>query len=162
MLISGAVTSTAQEVTAPALKAAFIFQLPKFTEWPDAAMAGGVPFSFCVLGDSGVADALERMVKGRNYSGRPIVLTRPGPGATVQGCHALYIAQGTPRADAILAEVRDRPVLTISDMEGFSRLGGVTQLYFEGGQLRLFIDPAATRRARLRFSAQLLNLSKKP
>ena len=162
LLAIGAATSTAQEVTAPALKAAFVYQLPKFTEWPAGSIPQGASFSLCVLGDAGLADAFERMIKGRDYNGRAIVLARLGAGAPVHGCHALYVAQGTPRVESILAEVRERPVLTISDMEGFTKLGGITQLYFDNGKLRLFIDTAAANRARLKFSSRLLSLSKEP
>jgi hypothetical protein len=156
------ITSTAQEVTAPALKAAFVFQLPKFTEWPAAAIAPGNPFSLCVLGDAVVAEAFERIVKGRDYGGRRIVVSRLAPAATALGCHALYIAEGSIRVDAVLGEVRDRPVLTISDMEGFTKLGGITQLYFDRGQLRLFIDVTAANRAGLKMSSRLLKLSREP
>jgi hypothetical protein len=156
------IASTAQDVTAPALKAAFVYHLPNFTEWPPAAIAPGTPFSLCVLGEAAVSEAFERMVKGRNYGGRRIVVSRLAPGATALSCHALYIAPGAIRVDAVLAEVRDRPVLTISDIDGFTKLGGITQLYFDGGQLRLFIDTAAATRAGLKISARLLKLSKEP
>ena len=162
VLLMCGITSTAQEVTAPALKAAFVYHLPKFTEWPPTAIAPGSPFSLCVLGEATVAEAFERMVKGRDYGGRRIVVSRLAPGATALGCHALYVAQGATRVESVLAEVRERPVLTISDIDGFTKLGGITQLYFDGGQLRLFIDTAAANRAGLKISSRLLQLSKEP
>jgi hypothetical protein len=162
LLLVCQVTSAGQDVTAPALKAAFIYQLPKFTEWPAGAIAPGIPFSICVLGDPNVADAFERMMRGRDYGGRRIALSRLGSGGPTNGCHTLYVAEGTSRVAAILAEVRERPVLTISDMEGFTELGGITQLYFDAGQLRLFIDAAAAHRAQLKISSRLMLLSKRP
>jgi hypothetical protein len=162
MLLVCSMAPAAQDVTAPSLKAAFVYHLPNFTEWPAGTLAPGSPFSLCVLGDAAVADAFERMVKGRTYGGRRIVLSRLAPGAPTQGCQALYVGRGAPRVEAVLAEVRERPVLTISDIEGFTKLGGITQLYFDGGQLRLFIDVAAANRARLKFSSRLLSLSKEP
>jgi hypothetical protein len=160
-LISG-LPATAQEVSAPALKAAFVYQLPKFTEWPTGAIAAGSSFSLCTIGDDSMAEAFERIMKGQDYGGHRIAVVRLAAGAPVQGCHVLYVAQGTPKAEAVLAEVRERPILTISDIEGFSKLGGITQLYFDGGQLRLYIDVAAATRAKLKFSSRLLSLSKKP
>ena len=162
LLLACRATSAGQDVTAPALKAAFIYQLPKFTEWPANAIPPGSPFSVCVLGDSGVADAFERMGRGRDYSGHRIVVSRPGPNEPMRGCHALYVGQGATQVEAILAALRERPVLTISDTEGFSKLGGITQLYFDAGQLRLFIDPDAAHRARLKISSRLMQLSKRP
>jgi hypothetical protein len=156
------ITSNAQDVTGPALKAAFVYQLPKFTEWPPPAIAPGSPFSLCVLGEAVVSEAFERMVKGRDYGGRRIAVSRLAPGATALGCHALYVAQGATGVQSVLAEVRERPVLTISDIDGFTKLGGITQLYFDSGQLRLFIDTAAANRAGLKISSRLLKLSKEP
>jgi hypothetical protein len=65
-----AVAALAQEVTAPALKAAFIYNFVKFTEWP-VVLPASEPFVICVIGDAAVGDALERAVKGRDLSGRP-------------------------------------------------------------------------------------------
>ena len=64
--------AVAQDVTAPALKAAFIYNFAKFTEWP-VALPASEPFVICVLGDAAVGDALERVVKGREFAGRRMV-----------------------------------------------------------------------------------------
>ena len=52
---------SAQDVTEPALKAAFIYNFAKFTEWP--AAPAQEPFVLCVLGDAAVGDALVQAVK---------------------------------------------------------------------------------------------------
>ena len=62
--------AVAQDVTEPALKAAFIYNFAKFTEWPGDS-AGREPFVICVLGDAAVGDALERAVKGRRLARPP-------------------------------------------------------------------------------------------
>src|SRR5688572_1000977 len=43
----------AQDVTAPALKAAYIYNFVKFTQWPVVAPASA-PFVICVIGDPAV------------------------------------------------------------------------------------------------------------
>ena len=52
------------------------------------------------------------------------------------------------------------PVLTISDIEGFTEFGGTAQLFFEYGQLRFRVQMASAMRARLLISSKLLILAK--
>jgi hypothetical protein len=162
IVLASAGTAVAQDVTAAALKAAFVYQMPKFIEWPAGAIAAAGPFSVCVLGDPPTTEAFERVMKGLKYEGRPINVSRVSSAALVQGCHALYVAPGTPQVSSILADLREHPVLTVSDVEGFTKLGGVAQLYYESGKLRMFINLPAAQRAKLRFSSHLLRLSKEP
>ena len=61
--------AAAQDVTEPALKAAFIFNFAKFTEWPAEVMTTGEPLVLCVLGDAAIGEALERAVKNRTLLG---------------------------------------------------------------------------------------------
>jgi hypothetical protein len=61
--------ASAQEVTEAALKAAFVYNFAKFTEWPADAMPASSPIMMCVHGDPAVADALARAVKGRVIAG---------------------------------------------------------------------------------------------
>lgn len=149
----------AQDVTEPALKAAFIYNFVQFTEWP-AAPAAADPFVMCVLGDGAVGDALERTVKGREVKGHPILVLRATAPAAKHPCHVLYVSgnmanQRTP----LIAAVRDTPVLTMSDIEGFGEVGGIVQFFFEHGQLRFRIQRDSAARAGLRISSRLLMLS---
>src|ERR1041384_1198484 len=68
----------AQDVTEPALKAAFIYNFARFTTWPaDAAPTDS--FVICVLGDIAVSDALEHAVVGKKLFDRPITVSRVAP-----------------------------------------------------------------------------------
>ncbi len=44
------------------------------------------------------------------------------------------------QAAQLVAGVRDLPVLTISDLDGFTELGGIAQFFFEHGQLRFSVS----------------------
>ena len=50
--------------TASELRAAFLFNFAKFTEWPPDAVLPAQQLSICVAGDNAVAIAVERLVKG--------------------------------------------------------------------------------------------------
>lgn len=155
-------TAAAQDVTEPALKAAFIYNFAKFTEWPVDAIGAGAPMVLCVLGDAAIGGALERAVKGQTLAGHGIGVSQAASaGLPLKACHIAYISGVTARqAAAVLAGLRDAPVLTISDVEGFTQLGGIAQFFFENGQLRFEVQIASARRARLEISSRLLALAR--
>jgi hypothetical protein len=152
--------ATGQDVTEPALKAAYIYNFAKFTEW-SAEIPASDPLVMCVLGDTAVGEALERAVVGRVIVGHRIVTLPVVAAAPKRACHVLYVAGVTvAQAGEMVADLQDLPVLTISDIEGFTRVGGIAQLFFEHGQLRFRINLASTKRARIQISSRLLIMAR--
>jgi hypothetical protein len=149
----------AQNVTEPALKAAFIYNFARFTVWP-VEWPLSEPFVICVLGDA-VGDSLDRVIKGRQLAAHPIVVSRATLAGPHRACHLLYIS-GIPSSQAapLVAGLRDAPVLTISDVDGFNDAGGMAQLFFEDGRLRFSIRLDPVKRARLQISSKVLILAK--
>jgi hypothetical protein len=161
LLLTGPWVS-AQDVTEPALKAAFIYNFALFTQWPAELVPEGEPFVLCVVGDADVRSALERVVGKRRLGGH-VVAVSDLPPASRHVCHLLYVS-GRPSDDAgrLIAGLRDAPVLTISDVDGFIAHGGIAQFFFDQGRLRFSVQLAAARRARLQISSRLLTLAKQP
>lgn len=152
--------ANAQDVTEPALKAAFIYNFARFTTWPSDLPATD-SFVICVLGDAAVSDALARAVAGRQLMDRPITITAVAAAAPKRGCRILYVS-GIPagKAAEVAGELRDAPVLTISNIEGFASAGGMTQFFFESGQLRFRIHHESAKRAGLQISSKLLVMAR--
>ena len=145
--------------SAPALKAAFLYNFAKFSEWPDDAPSGG-PVSICVLGESAVADALDGIVRGRTIDGRDILVTRPRPDAPLRSCHILYIGDVEPRRTALLLEtLRDAPILTVADRDRYARWTGVATLFVDNGHMRFTINVDAAQHTRIRISSRVLSLA---
>ena len=99
--------AVAQDVTEPALKAAFIYNFARFTTWPVDAPPGD-SFVICVLNDTAVAEALEHAVAGRSLTERPVSVSAVASSAPKKACRVLYMA-GLPvaRAAEVVAELRD-------------------------------------------------------
>jgi hypothetical protein len=152
---------SAQDVTEPALKAAYIYNFAKFTEWPADAVPAAGRFVMCVVGDAAVSGELERAVKTRLLAGRLMDVSRMAPAGSQHVCHILYLS-GIPadQAARLVAGLRDAPVLTISDIKGFTELGGIAQFFFEHGQLRFSVRIESAKRAHIQISAKLLQLAK--
>jgi len=160
LLLVGGMAS-AQDVPESTLKAAFIYNFAKFTEWPASVVAATKPLAFCVIGDPAVGDALEQAVRGRMLGGHTLGVSQVAPIGPPRGCHVLYLSGVTVAAAAqFVAVLRDEPVLTMSDVEGFTDRGGIAQCFFEHGQLRFNIRLESVTRARLQISSRLLVLAR--
>src|SRR4051812_33044465 len=129
----------AQDVTEPALKAAFILRFISYTDWPPDALAPNAPLVACIVADNAVGDALQREIKGRTINGHPLSVARNSS----RGCHVLYFGGGA-LAPAVLGlqGFQDAPVLTMSDADGFGEAGGLAQFYFEHSKLKFIINMA--------------------
>jgi hypothetical protein len=159
LLAFGAATR-AEQATAPALKAAFLYNFAKFAEWPAVALPAGQPLSLCVVGDDGVAEALEQTIDGYAIDDHELVVTVLDPQLPGTACHLLYVsASHLKRANAMLSGVVDAPVLTVSDANGFAVSGGIAELIVQRNQIRFALNAAAAGRARIRLSSRLLRLA---
>lgn len=141
------------------MKAAFVYNFAKFVGWPADALPSAAPLHVCI-GDRGVADAFEQIVAGRPIGQHPVVVLRVGPTTPLRACHVLYLGDlDVARSLAVLAIVRGAPVLSMSDFEQFTTLGGVAHLFVQDGKMRFAINVESAQRARLRLSSRLLNLA---
>jgi hypothetical protein len=63
------------------------------------------------------------------------------------------------QVSVVIGGLADAPVLTISDIDGFTDLGGIAQFFFEQGQLRFSVGLESAKRAHLQISAKVLTLA---
>jgi len=160
MVFAVVVGAAAQAVTQPALRAAFLYNFAKFTEWPGDGTPSS-PLTLCGLDDGAVEGALSELVGNGPINGRAVAISRGPSGARLRACHLLYVGDtNSVRIAAILDELRGAPVLTVSDGADFIRSGGIIGLIVEEGRMRFAINPDAAQRAGLRLSSRLLQLAK--
>jgi len=149
---------TSNDPSAHALKAAHLFNLARFTEWPAGDPAG--PIMLCVLGDADIAEALDRLAGDRQIGGRDIAVASLVSNRLVKACHLLYF--GGPDSAAhtrSLDEVARTPVLTVGEGERFVRQGGIVGLVVEQGRTGFAVNTDAVLRAGLKLSSKLLGLA---
>jgi len=149
-----------QDITELSLKAAFVLNFAKFTQWPERALPQAAPLVACVLGDTVFSDVLEGYVKGHPVDGHQIVVSRLAADGKPQSCNLLYISGITAKqAEIVVAGLNAASVLTVSDVDPFARSGGMVQLYVEDGKMRFRINLENTTRSGLQLSSKLLALA---
>ena len=155
LLIAGCPPAAAQEATPQEVevKAAFLFKLFQFVDWPEPA-APGAPFRLGVLGDSPIVPVLEALA-GREVRGRRLEVHHFRDLAELDACHILYVA-GPPD---VLPRLAGTSTLVAGDRKSFAGRGGVIGFYLDQRRVRLAINVEAARRAGLTISSKLLRLA---
>jgi hypothetical protein len=149
------------EVTETGVKSAFLYKFTHFAHWPAEAMGrAGAPFSMCVMGRDELADVLERAIDGRKARNRPLVVRRVANADGARGCHVLFIGWSKlERIERMLGKLGRQATLTVGDVKGFARRGGMINLTKQGNRMRFEINREATERVGIRLSSQLLKLA---
>ncbi len=144
------------------LKAAFLFNFAQFVKWPSAAFTKeGAPFCIGILGDDPFGSTLEETIQGENIDNHPLTVIRARRIEELKDCQMIFVSRSEEgRVGEILSELDSKPVLTVSEMESFTRSGGDIDFYLAEGKVRFEINPQSARRCGLKISSQLLNLGK--
>ncbi|PWU13953.1 MAG: hypothetical protein C5B50_18400 [Verrucomicrobia bacterium] len=145
------------------LRAVMLWRFAQFTEWPASAFESPEsPLIIGVLGENPFGDAVRVAVKGETAHGRRIEVKyfRRFQNA-VTGCHVLYISHSeSGRLTDILAAIDRKPILTVSDIEGFAREGrGIVRFLPEQSRVAIRINVEAARAAHLVLDSRLLRLA---
>lgn len=143
------------------VKAAFIYYFAKFVDWPAGAFAGpGAPLVIGICGSDPLEERLVQVVAGKNANGRPLEVRRLAPDADLTQCHIVYIGPAERRnAPDILAGLAHSPVLTVSEIEGFTNSGGIINFFILQSKVKFEISLENARRAKLDLRAQLLRVA---
>lgn len=139
------------------VKAAFLHKFASFVEWPDGTFSrADTPLRIGILGDEQVWRDLSELARDRDRDGRPVVVTRLGPGDALAGQHILYIKAASPaRISDLLAGVREG-VLTIADSDGTHPRGSVLSFFLDEGRVRFGVSIEAAARQKLKLNPRLI------
>lgn len=142
------------------LKAAYIYNIAKFSRWPEWKVADShSTLNLCVYGSDDVADKL-RALSGQMIGRHNIQVTQPRVETDFRQCHLLYIDPNERRLYRyILAYVNQQAVVTISDEKRFIRSGGLINLAEKNQRLHIEINKQLADKQQVGFSSKLLKLA---
>jgi len=140
------------------VKAVFLFNFSQFVDWPASAFeTPESAFVIGVLGEDPFGAILDEVVRGETVRGRPMVVRRYRSTKEIQDCHILFIARSERHAlEDILADLENRSILTVGDLDDFAARGGMITLVQRTHRIRLQINLEAARRVNLAISSKLL------
>jgi hypothetical protein len=144
------------------LKAAILYNLTRFVEWPPAAYSNPqAPTVLCILGRDPFGESLSSMVSKQNSNGRPVQIRHIPNDKEVGGCHVLYISSSERKQIAqILSTAARSNILTVGEIAQFAARGGMVQFGLEDKEVRFDVNLDAALRAGLKISSRLLVLAR--
>jgi hypothetical protein len=162
------------------VKAGMVLNFARYTEWPDTSFEEAQsPLVITVLGHDPMAIELEEMIQDVLVHDRPVEVRqlehwsnelRTGEfdqdlidrfHRRLLESHVLYIAsEERDHLDDVREAVEDHAILSVSDLRGFAREGGMLGLAVRGGRVAFDANPDEIAGTNLKVSSKLLRLAR--
>ena len=158
-LILATSTPVMQQLPDASLRAAYLFNFARYTEWPATALPTNAALTICT-DDEAVGAALTEAVTGKSINNHPLAARHLAGAADAKGCQVTYLRRLS------VAEVRrlspgfaSASVFTVVDSAELMRAGAVAHFFIEDRRLRFAIHLPHATSAGLQLSSRLLSLA---
>lgn len=143
------------------VKAAFVLNFIRLTEWPDGALSNpSLPLTITVLGDSPIATALEAAAS-KPVKGHTLLVRRVATLNDIGSCHVLFIAEAASSlAAAAVRAAGASGVLTISESSEGDTPDAVISFFLDNSRVGFDVNRDAAARAGMELSTRLLGVAR--
>jgi hypothetical protein len=166
---AGVLTVQAEELTPAArleyqVKAGFLVNFGKLTEWPDEHIRAARPFRICVVDDGEAFNVMAATLQGKFIKGRPVELVRYDTVPELKALPAMEILFVTrTRADQgakAITWLGDAPVVSVGESAGFAAEGGRINFTLKDQTVRFEVNLESATRAKLKISSKMAAMAK--
>ncbi len=141
------------------VQGAYLYNFMRFITWQNEDKSEIL--HLCILGNSPFSKKLALFEKEsiRKHAIK-ISYYQQVQDATI--CHVLYISRSEEaQIKSILSLLSEQEILTVSDIEHFSREGGIIGLFIKNNKVRFDINLTQARKVGLYISSKLLEIAEK-
>ncbi len=151
----------AQSISEYQMKAAYVYNLAKFVQWPPEAFKNASdPIAICVLGQSPILGTLNEAVNGETIEDRRLIVRQVSDLQEASNCHILFIGSSERKySQPVLRDLKTTGILTVGETAGFAAKGGVVNFRRDANKVRIEINLSAAGLQKLRISPKLLSLA---
>jgi hypothetical protein len=145
------------------LKAAYLFNFARYTEWPSAALPeSDSPITIAILGDDPFGEILDKTVQGRLIDQHPVRVRRTRNLAEAASGHIVFVSPSeSARMTDVLGVLNGKPVLTVGNDAQFLKAGGMIHFLIEQDAVRFNVDLDSVEKSGLRIRSRMLDSAKK-
>lgn len=143
------------------IKAAFLFNFTQFVEWPSRSFpTSQSPAVIGILGTNPFGNYLEETIAGESINKHPLTIQHFNSVDDIANCQVLFVnIQDKNQLQIIIEKLKGKNILTISDANGFSKLGGMIRLYTKNDKINIQVNLEAAKAEDLVISSKLLKLA---
>jgi hypothetical protein len=145
------------------IKAVFLEHFTRFVEWPESFKIADTsdPFYVAVIGENPFGSILDQIYADQKIRNRNVEILYISTPDEIIDCHILFISSSNKEIlPEILSRTRNKPILTVSDTNGFAKDGVLINFYLTGGKIKFEINEKAVHESGLVMSYRLLNLAR--
>ena len=153
-------SQSGEELKEMQVKAAYLYNFTKFVYWNTRADVVE-PVTIGLIKADNIALLLEGFIKAKAPESGIIVKKINASEADLANCSFVYIDQSQKDIlPDILKNIKHDKVLTVSDIYGFARQGGMIGFFQEDGRIRIEINLTEVEKAGLAVSAKLMEVAR--
>lgn len=142
------------------IKAGLVYNLVKYTTWPQSSVIQTqAKLVICLFGNDPFAGYLAPL-NGRTAQEASIFISQINAINAVGNCNVIVVHRSEEEnLEALLLSIRDKNILTISDINEFSHRGGMIELTKKDEKINLFINKQSLAKAGLGMQERMLKLA---
>jgi hypothetical protein len=143
------------------LKAAFLYNFAKFVQWPSGTFnSADTPIILCIYGLDSFKEALDT-IENKLIRNRRLMIKKSPHSKEVKQCHILFVSSSESKnVSDLLSLTKNLPILTVSDIKGFSDHGGMIALIKKDNKIRFDVNLDAAEGSNLKINSHLLRLAR--
>lgn len=140
------------------LKSIYLYNFTRLTQLPEQHFSDNNTYHLCIIGNNLLGKYLA-LLAAQPVDGHPLSVERIYNPKGLSGCEMLFISRSEKRKlHTWLKQAAVLKILTVSDIDGFARHGGMIGLVLHGNRVKFEINHMAARRCNISISAKLLEL----
>ena len=139
------------------IKAAYLYNLIKFINWPKTATPQTTTH-ICVIGDNPFGQNLNKLTH-RSAKGMPITVSHQANQITEDGCHIIFVAHKSMSKN-LLSTLSGQSILTVGEHQTFTEQGGLISLVVINNNVQLQINLSKAKAEGFEISGNLLEIAK--
>lgn len=143
------------------IKAGLVYNLLKYTTWPKASTSQEAgKLHICLFGNDAF-DGYLSPLEGRTAQQVPIFITQVTKVQDTADCSVIVIHRSEEQhLNELLQFLKNKNILTISDIEQFAQRGGMVEMTREEEKISIYINTDAVNLAQLDIQERMLKLAK--
>lgn len=163
--ISVAAVSQEKVIAEDTVKALYSYKFALFTDWPETSLKeSSDKLEFCIIGKNPFGQTALDTIKNQPAKDKSIQVEIYHSGIvaeeSLKHCHVAFISNSeAQRVSPLLNSLGLFPILTISDIPGFSSRGGMITLIKSGDHIKFEINLGAIKQADLAMSSKIIELA---
>jgi TonB family protein len=150
-------SSSAETASEYQIKAAYLYNFAKATQWPEEALPA--PDSSLVIavfgGDEDFVKVLHHTLAGRTVTGHPIEIRHSRSLADLKSCQIVFFRASQKDTPVMIAALNSSGVLLVGEDPNFLAQGGMINLALKDGRVTFEVNPESIEHAGVHYGQNI-------